>query len=246
MIGRLPRERAFTLIELLVVISIIALLIGILLPALGTARESGRSTTCLSALRQWGIAAAAYMNDYKSYLPGENNLSNPSTGPDPGAWYNELPTYVNASRYHQVFDGTANPTMYKNQNIWWCNTARVLYGPPAVTGGGNAFDYAWNAILNGTGTYGPNRSSTIDHIRTDGLPSVSNIVIMSEPTSRVPTVSIGSLDDRHHGEQKVNVLFADSHVSTVDTVAGNTQSSGSTTTIWKTASDSMHWGVYAR
>ncbi|MEM1446837.1 MAG: prepilin-type N-terminal cleavage/methylation domain-containing protein [Planctomycetota bacterium] len=63
-------KSGFTLIELLVVISIIALLIGILLPALGAAREAGKRAACLSNVRQIGIAAATYTTDNKDfYIP---------------------------------------------------------------------------------------------------------------------------------------------------------------------------------
>jgi len=61
--------RAFTLIELLVVISIIALLVAVLLPALGAARQAAFDAGCRSNMRQQGTLFAAYAADNDSYLP---------------------------------------------------------------------------------------------------------------------------------------------------------------------------------
>ena len=67
--GSRARLTAFTLIELLVVIAIIALLVGLLLPALGVVKAHTRSTVCTSNLRQLATAALVYANEWRGAMP---------------------------------------------------------------------------------------------------------------------------------------------------------------------------------
>ncbi len=85
--GQTNHHHAFTLIELLVVISIIALLVGILLPALGAARSSATGLKSISNLRQMGIGLHSYTVDQRGYLPMHSSSL-------PGAYKPRWPDYL--------------------------------------------------------------------------------------------------------------------------------------------------------
>jgi len=178
----------FTLIELLVVISIIALLIGILLPVLGTARSAARTVACLSNEKQWGLAVTIFAEENKGWFPLQDGAwSSPPTKTNPDIWYNALLEVVDQPPYHEVQSGVADlPADY----IWYCPEA----GP--VDGGDikNPFNYAVNKELTGGSpnkppapASGPPYQARFQDIEKAGL---SQVVILGEPEVSVGVQSV--------------------------------------------------------
>ncbi len=96
MMWRTQRARlhGFTLIELLVVIAIIAILAAILFPVFSTAREKARQAQCLNNMKNWGLAALQYAQDYDERLPAVTCSDSFWPTPWCEGWYNFLPPWM--------------------------------------------------------------------------------------------------------------------------------------------------------
>src|SRR5205823_6116713 len=97
------RDPGFTLIELLVVIAVIALLAALLFPVFAQAREKARQATCLSNLKQIGLATALYAEDWDEVLPCcQTTLDVPDFG-EPNARPNFLGSILPYTRNQTLF-----------------------------------------------------------------------------------------------------------------------------------------------
>lgn len=208
-----PRERrrGFTLVELLIVIGVIAVLAGLLLPALGMARRAARQAQCAGNLRQWATAVNIYVEVNHNRLPRRGQGKMPTqTLSWPDDWFNDLPPFLGQPGYQELVSAGRMPQT-GTHSVWICPE---LYGSPNAFG--NLFGYAMNMALSVRNAPLPDRIDRIGSASTmvfmaDGPAGYcSTVPFESTPASPAPFNPV----PRHGG--RVNIVFLDGHVSAYD------------------------------
>src|SRR3954452_9962304 len=138
---RIGKSRGFTLVELLVVIGIIALLISILLPALGKARRSAKRAACLSNLRQLMTAATNYMANNKGAFPYQDAAVDYAIS-------NALDGVINNNTFKQNWVAALWPYVSKNPGVMQCPSAPAAETLPDFNSAGQAWHtYMCNGVV---------------------------------------------------------------------------------------------------
>jgi prepilin-type N-terminal cleavage/methylation domain-containing protein len=114
------RPRAFTLIELLLVVGIIAILIGLLLPAVQSAREAARKTQCANNLLQLGVAISNYAAAHRTLPPGSVNDTSPIYDLPKGyhySWTVQILPFLELDTLYRRFDLRESVYSPRNQTV---------------------------------------------------------------------------------------------------------------------------------
>jgi prepilin-type N-terminal cleavage/methylation domain-containing protein/prepilin-type processing-associated H-X9-DG protein len=206
----------FTLIELLVVIAIIAILAALLLPSLGRAKSQAQRTSCLSCIKQWGLACRMYSEDNDNLVPEEGDLSKRINDPyNSDAWYNLVASIYAGERSLVDLYASGEIPLPSTRSIYTCPAAARPTFTPSMNKA--YFMYAENARI--CINKSTRLTNGIPNVKLDSVPNPSDTILFSECDSSTSTDPAQSMVTgqyavgRHNG--KANFYMVDGSAKVV-------------------------------
>lgn len=203
------RVRAFTLIELLVVIAIIAILAAILFPVFAKARERAKQTTCVSNLKQMGLAIISYADDNEDVLPQATFLYS-STPTLSTSLPNVLSTYTKSREVFQCPSDAGNRRFSAMlPDVYW-----KMYGQSYAYNSHDPADTTprsdWDAVFK-DGRWRNWRGGR----RTGEFRTATDIGLADDTNPWHRLLGTDVTDPNNNAQAGFNVLFMDGHVQQV-------------------------------
>ena len=200
-------RRGVTLMEVLVVTGTLVLLLAMLFPSLGAARESSRRILCQNNLHQWGVALQYYRDDHKDYLPTEGTYLHPD---EPYTWFNVLPPYLKAPPYREVEGVGKDIREFPELHMWICPSKNL--SPQYKSGSGkNQFHYAMNLVLDGVDGLTPHPDGENEPIPASWFAKKPHTVVLFDVYSNISCGAQRNVGTKYH-RGVGNVLFLDGAV----------------------------------